>query len=164
MPTQSPRPPNSCFSEIRSTYRGGLIPIPSQRSRRSGMRIRPLLVFIFSNINSRYTPPSTLSLLWAKQQKAAPSRRMGHGEAADEMARPKGGVAPHAGGVAKAISPWRCGQRCGRIRRTRQYCPCLIHVAPDGTELASGVQVLNWAAVPSTPQRPSRVRLPLRLR
>lgn len=40
----------------------------------------------------------------------------------------------------------------------------LVHVAPDGTELASGVQVLDRIAVPSTPQRPSRARLPLRSR
>ena len=40
----------------------------------------------------------------------------------------------------------------------------LVHIASDRTELASGVQVLNWAAIPSTLQRPSRARLPLRLR
>lgn len=127
------------------------------------MRIRPLLVFIFSNINSRYTPPSTLSLLWAKQQKAASSRRIEREEAADEMAKPKEGVAPRVGGVAKLFRHSVAGNDAAEYDALANVARTLIHVAPDGIELASEVQV-NWAAVPSTPQRPSRARLPLRLR
>ena len=39
----------------------------------------------------------------------------------------------------------------------------LVHVAPDGTELASGVQVLDRIATLSTLQRLSQARSPLRL-
>lgn len=128
------------------------------------MRIRPLLVFIFSNINSRYTPPSTLSLLWAKQQKAASSRRMEREEAADEMARPKGGVAPRVGGGCKLFRHSVAGSDAAEYDTLANVARTLIHVAPDETELASGVQVLNCTAALSTPQRPSRARLPLRSR
>ena len=46
---------------------------------------------------------------------------------------------------------------------TAEY-DALANVAPDETELASRVQVLDRAAAPSTPQPPSRARLQLRLR
>lgn len=39
----------------------------------------------------------------------------------------------------------------------------LVHVAPDRTELASGVQVLDRGAALLTPRRPSQARSPLRL-
>lgn len=38
-------------------------------------------------------------------RKAALSRRIEREEASDEMAKPKEGVAPRVGGIAKAISP-----------------------------------------------------------
>ena len=39
----------------------------------------------------------------------------------------------------------------------------LVHVAPDGAELASGVQVLDRVAALPTPRHPSQARSPLRL-
>lgn len=79
------------------------------------------------------------------------------------MARPKGGVTPRVGGVARLFRHSVAGSDAAEYDALANVARTLIHVAPDGTELASEVQV-NWAAVPSTRQRPSRARLPLRSR
>lgn len=80
------------------------------------------------------------------------------------MARPKGRVTPRVGGVAKLFRHSVAGSDAVEYDALANIARTLVHVAPDGTERTSGVQVLNWAAASSTPQRPSRARLPLRLR
>ena len=154
----------AAFSGVHSTYRGGLIPIPSQRSRRSGMGIRlPPGFYLFEYQFTLY-PTFPLLAFRHNNRKAASSRRIEQERAADKMTRPQGrGDASRRRGC-KLFRHSVAGSNTAEYDALANAARTLIHVAPDRTELASRVQVLNWAAVPSTPQRPSRARLPLRLR
>lgn len=98
MPTQLLRPPNSCF--FRSSfdlYRGGLIPIPSQRSRRSGMGMRPPLGFYLFEHRIILYLRSALSLVEVKQQK----KRFPHAAQSEKEPRLKWRGAQGRGGASR---------------------------------------------------------------
>ena len=164
MPTLLLRSPNNCFFEVRSTYRGGLIPIPSQRSRRSGMRIRPPLGFCLFEHQFTLYPTFRLLAFKPNNRKAAPSRRIEREGAADKMRGAQGRGRLASEGLQKTIRHSVADSDATDYDALANVARTLVHVAPDRTELTSGVQVLNWTAALSTPQRPSRARLPLRLR
>lgn len=54
-------------------------------------------------------------------------------------------MTPRVGGVAKLFRHSVAGSDAVEYDALANIARTLVHVAPDGTERTSGVQVLNWA-------------------
>ena len=70
---------------------------------------------------------------------------------------------PRVEEVKKLFSHSVAGSDAAENDTLANIARALVHIAPDGTELASGVQVLDRVAALPTPRHPSQARSPLRL-
>lgn len=165
MPTQPLRPPNSCFS--RSSFdlpRGpNSHSFTTFRAFRNRDEAPSLFLSFRTSIHAMPSlPPSRFYR--PNNRKEAPSRRIEREGAADKTARrPREGWRLASEGLQKLFRHGVAGGDTAEHDALADIARALVHVAPDRTELASGVQVLDRGAALLTPRHPSQARSPLRL-